>query len=152
EVVIFSPERDCPASQVSARTIYAAYDDMQAVADFARQVEVVTLEFENVPSATVEAIESVTPVRPGSSVLSVTQNRIREKAFLFENGFPVTAHAAVRAARQVSDAVSAVGLPAILKTAAMGYDGKGQRLVESVSDAQAAFTALGAGETILERK
>ena len=152
EVVVFSPESDCPASQVSARTICAAYDDMRAVRDFARQVKVVTLEFENVPTATVEAIEAITPVRPGSSVLSVTQNRLREKDFLSDHGFPVTAYAPAEDALQVRAAVSTVGLPAVLKTTAMGYDGKGQRLVASADEAEAAFAALGAGQMVLESK
>lgn len=151
EVVVFGPEPDCPASQVCSRTICAPYDDMQAVRDFARQVKVVTLEFENVPAHTVEAIEAIAPVRPGSSVLFVTQNRLREKSFLASRGFPVTAFAPALVASDISDAVSQVGLPAVLKTTALGYDGKGQRMVASGGEAEAAYAALGGGEMVLER-
>ena len=92
----FSPETDTPTGQVSDIEIAASYDDLDAVRRFAQAVQVVTFEFENVPAACVEAAARNVPVRPGGSVLQITQNRLREKTFLSANGFPTTKFAAVR--------------------------------------------------------
>ena len=85
----FSPDSDTPTGQVADREYEHAYDDLDAVREFARGVEVVTFEFENVPSAAVEAAAQLAPVRPSGSVLYTTQHRLREKTFLSSRGFPV---------------------------------------------------------------
>jgi 5-(carboxyamino)imidazole ribonucleotide synthase len=151
EVVVFAPEKDTPAGQVCPKTITADYRDTEALKEFAAQVQVVTLEFENVPASAVETIEATTPVRPGSRVLSATQDRLREKSFLAEHGFPVTPFRAVRAAEQVLGELPGLGPPAVLKTSGFGYDGKGQRVVTSDAEAAGAFAELGSGEMVLER-
>ena len=84
----FSPDTDTPTGQVADREVVAAYEDLDAVRDFARQVSVVTFEFENVPAETAEAVAALVPVRPGGEVLHIAQNRLREKTFLSQNGIP----------------------------------------------------------------
>ncbi|MDB5356308.1 MAG: phosphoribosylaminoimidazole carboxylase [Phycisphaerales bacterium] len=145
-----SPETDTPTGQVSDSEITADYDDLDAVRDFARGVSVVTFEFENVPAATAAAAAECAPVRPAGEVLHVTQNRLREKSFLAENGFPTTAFGAVRTVEDARNAAAELGCPGVLKTAAFGYDGKGQSKVTSPADAQAAVAQSAGVERIYE--
>jgi 5-(carboxyamino)imidazole ribonucleotide synthase len=124
---------------VGAREVTGSYDDLDAVAAFAKSVDVVTFEFENVSAAAAEIAAKYAPVRPGGDVLHITQNRLREKSFLQKIGVPTTTFKAVECATDCEGFI----YPAILKTAGFGYDGKGQRKVASVVDAQAAFRELG---------
>ena len=146
----FSPETDTPTGQVSDVEIAASYDDLDAVRGFARGVQAVTFEFENVPAACVDAAAAYVPVRPGGAVLHTTQNRLREKTFLSNNGFPTTIFAPVRSKTDLSVALAQTGLPAILKTASSGYDGKGQAKVASLEEAAKAFESCGGQEMIAE--
>ena len=127
----FSPDYDTPTGQVSDKEIVASYDDLDSVRDFARGVSVVTFEFENVPAATAAAAAEVAPVRPDGSVLHTTQNRLREKTFLREHGFPVTPFQHVRTEHDFERAKNELRVPAILKTADFGYDGKGQVRIDA---------------------
>lgn len=145
-----SPDDDTPTGQVADREVQAAYDDLDAVRDFARAVDVVTFEFENVSAAATEAAAEHAPVRPAGSVLHTTQNRLREKGFLRRAGFPVAPFAAVRSADELATALSGLGAPAVLKTAGWGYDGKGQAKIAAPGDAAAAWAGLGTDEAILE--
>jgi 5-(carboxyamino)imidazole ribonucleotide synthase len=129
----FSPDGDTPTGQVADKEIIAPYDDLDAVRDFARGVSVVTFEFENVPAETAEAAAGHAPVRPGGDVLHTTQHRLREKEFLSKHGFPVTPYRAVRTAAEFEKTRQELGHPAILKTAAFGYDGKGQAKIDADS-------------------
>ena len=149
----FSPERDSPTGQVADREVAAAYDDVDAVRDFVRHVDVVTFEFENVPAHVAEiATAEGVPVRPGGHVLHTAQNRLREKRFFAEAGLPVTPFAAVHTRADLTAAVAQLGAPAVLKTAAFGYDGKGQVKLErgDAAELDAAWTAVGAQPAILE--
>ena len=146
----FSPERDTPTGQVADEETAAPYEDLDAARAFARVVDAVTFEFENVPAATVEAVAEITPTRPSGSVLHTTQHRVREKTFLSARGFPVTRFRHVTTLDGLLDALDATGLPAVLKTAGFGYDGKGQRLIRSAAEAEAAFASLAGREAILE--
>jgi 5-(carboxyamino)imidazole ribonucleotide synthase len=146
----FSPETDTPTGQVADIEITAPYDDLDAIRDFAQNVHVVTFEFENVPALAVEAAAHFAPVRPSGSVLHVTQHRLREKSFLQQNGFPVAPFRPVNSLDDLRSAVEQIGCPAILKTAVSGYDGKGQVTLANPADAEAAFTATGSQEKILE--
>ncbi len=148
-VHVFSPGTDTPAGQAADVELAAAYEDLDAVRAFARGVDALTVEFENIPAATLEAAERVTPVRPSPAVLFVTQNRGREKAFLKQNGFPVVPFALIRSADDLAPAFETVGGPAVLKTAGFGYDGKGQRRVASLGELTAAYDELG-GAAVLE--
>lgn len=135
-VHVLSPEYDTPTGQVADLEIRAAYDDLDAVAEFARGVSVVTFEFENVPAATTASCERHAPVRPGGHVLHTTQNRWREKTFLRDAGIPVTPFWPVRSKEEFEASLSACGYNAVLKTAAWGYDGKGQARIKSPADAE----------------
>ena len=149
----FSPERDSPTGQVADREVAAAYDDVDAVRDFVRHVDVVTFEFENVPAHVAEiATAEGVPVRPGGHVLHTAQNRLREKRFFAEAGLPVTPFAAVHTRADLTAAVAQLGVPAVLKTAAFGYDGKGQVKLErgDAAELDAAWTAVAAQPAILE--
>jgi 5-(carboxyamino)imidazole ribonucleotide synthase len=150
-VRVLSPDDDTPTGQVADIEIQAGYDDLDTVAEFARGVDVISFEFENVPVTTAEVAARYAPVRPAGQVLHTTQHRLREKTFLRNAGLPVTPFAPVRSAADLDRAIAAVGLPAVLKTAFWGYDGKGQVRVESHQQAVEAWQTLGGGEAILER-
>lgn len=146
----FSPDSDTPTGQVADVEVQAAYDDLDAVAAFAKEVAVVTFEFENVPAATAAAAERFAPVRPAGNVLNVTQHRLREKTYLESAGFPVTAFRRIQSIADLQKALGALGLPAILKTAGWGYDGKGQVKIDSQHQAADAWASLGTDEAVLE--
>ncbi len=149
-VVVYSPDQDSPTGQVADTEFTARYDDLERVKAFARTVDVVTFEFENVPFATAAACAQFAPVRPRGEVLHITQQRLREKTYLREQGFPVTPFARVTSLAELEAALDALGLPAVLKSADFGYDGKGQRKLLARADAPAAWSALGVQEAILE--
>lgn len=149
-VHVLSPDDDTPTGQVADLEIRAAYDDLDAVAQFARGVSVVTFEFENVPAATAETCARFALVRPGGNVLHTTQNRIREKSFLREAGIPVTPFWPVRSSTDLPPALKAAGYPAVLKSAAWGYDGKGQSKVNAPSDIENLARQFGSQELIVE--
>ena len=140
---IYAPRGDNPAFHVSAAHTEGAYEDAAALAGFARAVSVVTYEFENVPAATVAAIEPHCPVRPNGRALAVTQDRLHEKSFLRDLGLPTAPFAAVDSAEDMERAVAALGRPSILKTRRLGYDGKGQVVLRDGVDAASAFGELG---------
>ena len=146
----FSPETDTPTGQVADVEITASYHDLDAIRDFAKNVHVLTFEFENVPALAVEAAALFAPVRPSGSVLNIAQHRVREKSFLERNGFPVAPFRPVNSLDELCSAVEQIGCPAILKTAVSGYDGKGQVRLTSPTDAEAAYAATGSQEKILE--
>jgi 5-(carboxyamino)imidazole ribonucleotide synthase len=146
----FSPEAKTPTGQVADLEVVAAYDDLDAVRAFARQVDVVTFEFENVSAAAARAAAAYAPVRPDGAVLHTTQHRLREKMFLARAGFPVTPFQAVSSLDELRQAVQTLGTPAVLKTAGFGYDGKGQVKIAAPAEAASAWQALGGQETLLE--
>jgi 5-(carboxyamino)imidazole ribonucleotide synthase len=150
-VHVLSPDDDTPTGQVADVEVRAAYDDLDAVAAFARGVSVVTFEFENVPAATTAACARFVPVRPGGNVLHTTQNRRREKSFLKGAGIPVTPFWPVRSQHDLATALAESGYPAVLKTADWGYDGKGQAKLSGPADAALyADPKFSEGEAILE--
>jgi 5-(carboxyamino)imidazole ribonucleotide synthase len=146
----FSPDSDTPTGQVADREYERPYDDLDAVREFARGVSVVTFEFENVPAETVEAAAALAPVRPSGAVLYTTQHRLREKTFLSSRGFPVAPFRHVRRPEDLRAALEEIGLPAVLKTAGFGYDGKGQTRIGSADETDAAFEALRGQEGVVE--
>jgi 5-(carboxyamino)imidazole ribonucleotide synthase len=146
----YSPDQDTPTGQVADVEVMAPYDDLDAVAKFASRVSVVTFEFENVPAPTAQAAASRAPVRPSGTVLHTTQQRVREKSFLTHAGLPTTPYREVRSLSDLQQAVFELSCPAILKTAAFGYDGKGQARIESPDRMAAAWSAIGQQEAVLE--
>jgi len=146
-----SPGFDTPTGQVADVEIDADYDDLDAIRAFARGVDVITFEFENVSTAAADAAADIVPVRPSGHALHVTQQRAREKAFLRLKGFPVTPFEPVGSLEELATAVERVGLPAILKTAAFGYDGKGQHRLTSALDLEPVWGLVGHQTAVLER-
>ena len=145
-----SPESDSPTGHVADREVVAAYDDVEAVKRFAEDVDVITLEFENISAACVDAASPIAPVRPKGSVLHTTQNRLREKTFLAENGFPVAPFRHVKSREELAAAVEEIGTPAVLKTAGFGYDGKGQVRINSADEVIVAWSSMQGQEAVLE--
>ena len=147
----FSPERDSPTGQVADREVVADYHDEDALRDFVQNVQVVTFEFENVPARVAEIAEAAgVPVRPGGHVLHTTQQRAREKQFLASAGLPVAPFGIVTSQAELETALTAIGVPAVLKTAAFGYDGKGQVRIDQASEATDAWSTLGGQPCVLE--
>jgi 5-(carboxyamino)imidazole ribonucleotide synthase len=145
-----SPDLDTPTGQIADVEVKAPYNDLDAVSKFASNVKVVTFEFENVPTETAQAAERCAPVRPAGSILHTTQQRIREKSFLTKAGLPTTPYREVHSLEDLQRALSELGSPAVLKTAAFGYDGKGQVRIESPDRAAEAWTTIGRQEAVLE--
>jgi 5-(carboxyamino)imidazole ribonucleotide synthase len=136
-VHIFSPERNTPAGQLADLAIAAPYEDEAAVTAFASGVDVLTFEFENIPVRSVEWAAAHCVVRPAGNVLHICQHRLREKQFLAAAGIPLAPFAPVANIAELEAALESIGSPSVLKTAAFGYDGKGQRKITSPADAGA---------------
>ncbi len=149
-VHVFSTDADSPTGQVADREFVGDYTDTDAISEFAKSVDVVSFEFENVPAIATDTAERFTPVRPAGSVLQTTQNRLREKTALANRGLPVTPFAPVRSLGELKKAITTLGTPAVLKTAAWGYDGKGQTVIQDPDDAERGWAELQTDEAILE--
>ena len=132
-VHVYSPDVDTPAGQVADREFSAAYDDLDQLAEFARSVDVVTFEFENVPAAVTDCIQKHCPVFPSGYVLSVAQNRIREKSTLRDAGLVVPEFLEVNSAAELRAGVAELGVPSVVKSASWGYDGKGQAVIHDLT-------------------
>lgn len=152
KVHVFSPSDGEPACLIADAKTIAAYDDYAALERFAAAVGAVSYEFENVPAATAAACLKHAPVRPGAQVLHVCQNRLREKTFFAKAGIPCGKWAAIQNDADIEVALAACGLPAVMKTAGGGYDGKGQQTVREggVQAIRQAWQKLGSVECILE--
>ena len=145
DVAIYTDEKDSPASRVAAKTTIRQYLDRAALAEFARRVDVVTTEFENVPAETAEAlIEAGARVAPTPNALAIAQDRFDEKSFFVSMNIATPAFAAVSSQDELDAAIAEIGSPAILKTRRLGYDGRGQIRIRSSEDAKGAFERLGA--------
>jgi 5-(carboxyamino)imidazole ribonucleotide synthase len=148
--VILDPAPEAPAAQVASSQIVAAYDDPAALTQLADLCDVVTYEFENVPVAAVEWLEARVPVRPGSKALKVAQDRLLEKAMARELGAETALFAPVASRGELDAAIAVTGLPAVLKTTRLGYDGKGQARIVRPDEADAAYQAMGGQMAVLE--
>lgn len=149
-VHVLSPDRDSPTGQVADLELQADYSDLAAVEEFAKRVDVVTLEFENIPASALEAAGLHAPVHPGINTLWTTQNRGREKSFLCENNIPTCDFQIVHSLSELNAACESI-FPGVLKTTEQGYDGKGQRFILSQADIASAWEALNCEEAILEK-
>lgn len=147
---IFSDAPTSPAAEVSSASTVGAYDDYDKLTEFARDVDVVTYEFENVPVATAKHLASGTPVFPPPKALDIAQDRLHEKQFISDLGIAVAPFAAVDDLAGLEAAVARIGTPAILKTRRMGYDGKGQARLRGLEDVADAYDAIGGAPAILE--
>ncbi|HEX8280121.1 MAG TPA: ATP-grasp domain-containing protein, partial [Chthoniobacterales bacterium] len=149
-VEVFTPEEDSPAGKFADLTRIADYTNESAVRRFAEDVDVITFEFENIPAQTVEWCANYRDVRPAGSILHIAQNRLREKNFLTSAGVPIAPFRPVRNAYELAGAIEQIGRPAVLKTAAFGYDGKGQQTITAREDFDEIWSATSADEMVLE--
>ncbi len=147
---IYCPEGSAPAIDVAAAATQASYDDAEALERFARNVDVVTYEFENVPAETARILATHAPVRPGVVALATAQDRIVEKAFIAARPIATAPFADIPDEAALIAAIKTIGTPAILKTRRFGYDGKGQANIGTPADALAAYDAIGRAPAILE--
>lgn len=147
---IFCPDPNSPAFEVTPHKTIAAYDDEAALAAFADAVDVITYEFENVPAWTAEFLVARKPLRPGANALAISQDRLAEKSFLASKNIPVALHRAVTTLAELEQAIDDLGLPAVLKTTRLGYDGKGQRVLRDRADTATAFAELEPKPLVLE--
>src|SRR5438270_13145788 len=149
-VHVFTPDHDSPASQFADATTEADYQDADAVQRFLGNIDLLTFEFENIPPETIERCARQVEVRPTGAIIETAQNRLREKNFLSENGFPVPPFRPIRSSAELVSAVEQLGRNAILKTIAFGYDGKGQQSISS-RDLKDVWETRVSDELILER-
>ncbi|MEQ8988070.1 MAG: 5-(carboxyamino)imidazole ribonucleotide synthase [Marinovum algicola] len=147
---VFEPGGDCPASHVANYHFQKPYEDEDALRAFAEAVDVITYEFENIPTSALDILEPLKPVRPGRNALRVSQDRLVEKAFLSDLGLKTAPFAAVDEAEDLAEGLSEIGFPAILKTRRFGYDGKGQARINAASEAERALEDMGDQPAILE--
>ena len=147
---VYCPEPNSPAFEVTDRHTQASYSDTRALENFARAVDVVTYEFENVPAATAGALARLVPVRPDPAVLEVSQDRLLEKSFVRKLGLSVAEFAATSTFAELERNLGVLGTPAILKTRRMGYDGKGQFILRDKADLARAWAAIGGEPALLE--
>jgi 5-(carboxyamino)imidazole ribonucleotide synthase len=147
---ILTPEPESPASQVSAATTLGGYDDLDTLRRFAGAVDVVTFEFENVSAAGLDLLASLKPVHPSPSVLRISQDRAAEKGFVNGAGLPTAGWMKVDTREDLFAAVNLLGLPAVLKTTRLGYDGRGQAILRTPADLDAAWDRLAPKPLILE--
>lgn len=151
-VVIFTNEpQGCPAGQVADVEINADYDDAAKLREFLDQVDVVTAEFENIPDSCLQAVEAVKPLRPSRHAIYTTQHREREKLFLRDQGIACAEFRIIEDLAGLEEAVAALGRPCVIKTAAFGYDGKGQAKVVEGTDLAEAWKAFEGHHAVVEQ-
>ena len=146
---VFEPVRDAPAGRLAEQTV-GSYDAAEALHKFSQGLAVVTYEFENVPVAAVRALETCVPVYPPSAALAVAQDRLSEKTLFRSLGIPTPEFEAVESRDDLRAAAQRIGLPAVLKTRRLGYDGKGQFVMREAVEIDEAWNALGGVPLILE--
>lgn len=147
---VYEPGAAPPAADVVHRVTTAGYGDAAALTAFAGAVDVITYEFENVPTAALDLLESLKPIHPNRRALAISQDRLAEKAFLNGIGLATAPYAAVATAEDLAAALARIGCPSILKTTRLGYDGKGQARIKSAADTAAALAAMQGAPAVLE--
>ncbi len=147
---IFEPGAGAPAGDVAHQVTTAGYDDAAALTAFGNAVDVITYEFENIPTSALDLLEALAPIHPGRAALATSQDRLTEKTFLQDLGLQTAPFADVASMDDLTAAMTTIGTPAILKTRRMGYDGKGQARIMTPEDASAAFDAMAGAPAILE--
>ena len=150
KVHVYEPAENPPAGQICTDLTTASYDDATALRAFAASVDVITYEFENIPTSALDLLESLRPIRPGRRALAVSQDRADEKAFLQSLGLKTAPFYAVDTEEDLHQAVAEIGTPAILKTRRFGYDGKGQVRLTNPNEVTAAWHAISGSPTVLE--
>ena len=152
EVIVLEPDPLSPAGAVATRHLRAPYDDLGALEELARHTAAVTTEFENVPAQTLDYLSHHTVCRPAAAALAIAQDRIAEKSFLRSAGLATADFDPVTSSEDLRQAWNRIGAPAVLKTSRLGYDGKGQAVVDRLEEAEAAFQRFGRVPCVLERR
>jgi 5-(carboxyamino)imidazole ribonucleotide synthase len=147
----YEPQPDCPAGQICDVEVNAPYTDSAALEKFARETDVISFEFENIPRTALDTVSELKPVRPRGEALHICQNREREKNFLRSQGFPCAPFQVVDSAETLASALAEIGTPSVLKTADFGYDGKGQLKIPGPADAAELWHRFGAPRGVLEQ-
>ena len=147
---IFEPGANPPAGHVADQVTTASYEDDAALRRFAQSVDVITYEFENIPTSALDILEQIRPIHPGRWALATSQDRLSEKEFLTGLGLKVAPYANVTTAAEAEAAAQSIGTPSILKTRRMGYDGKGQIRLKDASDMAEAWQAMQGAPSVLE--
>jgi len=147
---VYEPGAAPPAADVVHAVTCAGYEDAAALTAFAGAVDVITYEFENVPTAALDLLESLKPIHPNRRALAISQDRLAEKAFLNGIGLATAPYATVTTAKDLAAALARIGCPSILKTTRLGYDGKGQARIKSAADSAAALAAMQGAPAVLE--
>ena len=147
---IYEPEANPPAGDVAHAVTTAPYEDRSALSMFAAQVDVITYEFENIPTAALDTLDPLRPIRPGREALRVSQDRLTEKTFLQDLGLTTAPFADIPDRAALDAALDVIGTPAILKTRRLGYDGKGQARLCAPADAAAALSDMAGAPALLE--
>lgn len=151
-VLVLEPDENSPAGQVADQHLMAPYDDSDALAIIAKECDVVTTEFENIPAQVLETLAKSTLVRPSADAVLLAQDRINEKAFIESCGLMTAHYGVITTSSDIADAVSKIRFPARLKTARLGYDGKGQVVVHSIEDVRDAFHTMQTVACVLEQQ
>ena len=147
---IFEPSANPPAGHVADQVTTASYEDDAALRRFAQSVDVITYEFENIPTSALDILEQIRPIHPGRRALAISQDRLSEKEFLTGLGLKVAPYANVTTAAEAEAAAQSIGTPSILKTRRMGYDGKGQIRLKDASDMAETWQAMQGAPSVLE--
>ncbi len=147
---IYEPGANPPAGQVADQVTTAAYEDEAALRAFGSSVDVITYEFENIPTAALDLLQDLAPIHPGREALRVSQDRLTEKTFLQNLGLKTAPFADITDAASLDAALSEIGAPSILKTRRFGYDGKGQARIMTAEDAPQALADMQGAPAILE--
>jgi 5-(carboxyamino)imidazole ribonucleotide synthase len=151
-VVIYDQQPEAPAFSIADKSIVASFEDHEALQRFAAEVDLITLEFENIPLSTLTFLEKYKPLFPSAAVVRCCQDRLLEKNFLQSHGFPVAPYTEVTSEASLHQALKLIGTPSLLKTATLGYDGKGQIALDADSNAAVAWQELRATRAVLEKK
>lgn len=152
DVIVLDPDTESPAGKLANDHVCADYGDQSALDYMAKTCDAITTEFENVPASTLEQLTATCPVRPGAQAVTITQDRIHEKTFLRDNGFPTAPFAVIHSREDLQNSVPEIGTPAILKVSRFGYDGKGQFGIHSNTDIEAGWQALNGEACVLEQR
>ena len=147
---IYEPGPNPPAADVAHALTTAPYDDLAALAAFAQSVDVITYEFENIPTAALDVLEAQKPIRPNREALAISQDRLKEKAYLTKLGLTCAPYAMVNSLDDLRAAIAKIGTPAILKTTQLGYDGKGQARLMTAADVPGAWDTMQGAPSVLE--
>ena len=151
-IVVLDPDPHSPAGLIANQHIKADYRDRAGLRMLGDECAAITTEFENIPADSLEFLEQYCPVRPGADAVRISQNRIHEKTFIQEHGLATAPFAAIYEAADIEEAYAGLTPPLLLKTASMGYDGKGQLPVNTPDEARAAFRQMGDTPCILEER